>query len=144
MNTSPFTTAPALITSPCNVSNLMMKNPSRIFRGLKRGQSECEFCGHVGVHEVKCHDKKRKTNVPLNKRLDKNNRLKKFQHENYARKMKKNEEVDTKGYQRYIEEHFVFGQNVTELLPSKIANALLKRDANKFYNLQFPGNLKRI
>ena len=122
----------------------MMKNPSRIFKGLKRGQSECEFSGHVGVHELKCYDKKRKTNVPLNKRLDKNNRLKKFQHENYARKTKKNEEVDTKGYKRYIEEHFVFGQNVSELVPSKIANALLKRDAKKFYNLQFPGNLKRI
>ena len=82
--------------------------------------------------------------MPLNERLDKNNRLKKFQHENYARKRKQKGEVDTKGYQRYIEEHFVFGQNVTELVPSKIANALLKRDANKFYSLQFPGNLKRI
>ena len=107
-------------------------------------QPECEFCDHVGIHELKCYEEKRKTNVPLDKRLDKNNRLKKFQHENYARKRKQKGEVDTKGYQRYIEEHFVFGQNVTELVPSKIANALLKRDANKFYNLQYPGNLKRI
>ena len=82
--------------------------------------------------------------MPLNKRLDKNNRLKKFQHEAYARKRTKKGKVDTKGYQRYIEEHFVFGQNVTKSLPSEIADALLKRDANKFYNLQFPGNFKRV
>ena len=105
-------------------------------------QSGCEFCGHVGIHELKCNDEKRKTNVPLSKRLDKNNRLKNFQHESYARKRTKKGKVDAKGNQRYIKEHFVFGQNVTEELPSKIANALLKRDANKFYNLQFPGNLK--
>ena len=34
-------------------------------------QSGCEFCGHVGIHELKCYDEKRKTNIPLNKRLDK-------------------------------------------------------------------------
>ena len=106
-------------------------------------QSDCEFCGHVGIHELKCHDDKRKTKDPLDKRLDKNKGLKKFQHESYARKRKTKGEVDSKGYQRYTTEHFVFGQNVTEELPSKIANALLKRDANKFYNLQFPGNLKK-
>ena len=107
-------------------------------------QSGCEFCGHVGIHELKCYDDKRKTNLSLDKRLDKNNRLKNFQHESYARKRIKKGKVDSKGYQRYITEHFVFGQNVSEELPSKIANALLKRDANKFYNLQFPGNLKII
>ena len=32
-------TKPAVITSPCNVSNLLIKNPSRIFKGLKRGHS---------------------------------------------------------------------------------------------------------
>ena len=106
-------------------------------------QSDCEFCGHVGIHELKCHDVKRKTKDPLDKRLDKNKGLKKFQHD-YARKRKTKGEVDSKGYQRYITEHFVMGQNVTESLPSKIANLLLERDANKFYNLQFPGNLKRI
>merc|ERR1712086_980549 len=26
-------------------------------------QSDCEFCGHVGIHELKCDDEKRKTNV---------------------------------------------------------------------------------
>ena len=107
-------------------------------------QSECEFCGHVGIHEVKCYDDKRKTNLSLNKRLDKNNRLKNFQHEHYARKRTKKGTIDTKGFQRYIKEHFVFGQNVTKSLPSEIADALLKRDANKFYNLQFPGNLKVV
>ena len=106
-------------------------------------QSGCEFCEHVGIHELKCDNEKRKTNVPLDKRLDNNKQLKKFQHQSYARKRKKKGKV-VKGYQKDITEHFVFGQNVTELVPSKIANALLKRDANKFYNLQFPGNLKRI
>ena len=114
----------------------MMKNPTRIFSGLKLGQSGCEFCGHVGIHELKCHDDKRKTDLSLDKRLDKNKGLKKIQHEHYARKSKKKGIVDDKGHQRYITEHFVFGQNVTEELPSKIANTLLKRDANKFYNLQ--------
>jgi len=36
---APKPTKPALITSPCYVSNLMIKNPSRIFRGLKRDLS---------------------------------------------------------------------------------------------------------
>ena len=49
-------------------------------------QSGCEFCEHVGIHELKCDNEKRKTNVPLDKRLDKNKGLKKFQHESYARK----------------------------------------------------------
>ena len=91
---------------------------------------------------MKCYDDKRKTNLSLNKRLDKNNRLKNFQHEHYARKRTKKGKTDAKGFQRDVKEHFVFGQNVTKLLPSEIADALLKRDANKFYNLQFPGNLK--
>ena len=99
-------------------------------------QSGCEFCGHVGIHELKCSDKKRKTNVPLNKRLDKNSRLKNFQHESYAKKRTKKGKTDNKGFQRDVKEHFVFGQNVTKYLPSEIADTLLKRDANKFYNLQ--------
>ena len=107
-------------------------------------QSGCEFCGHVGIHELKCYDDKRKTNLSLDKRLDKNNRLKNFQHEHYARKRTKKGKIDAKGYQRDVKEHFVFGQNVTKSLPSEIAGALLKRDANRFYNLQFPGNLKRV
>ena len=107
-------------------------------------QSDCEFCGHVGIHEVKCYDEKRKTKVPLNKRLDKNSRLKNFQHEHYARKRTKKGKIDAKGFQRDVKEHFVFGQNVTKLLPSEIAVALLKRDANKYYNLQFPGNSKYL
>merc|ERR1712129_286983 len=45
-------------------------------------QSGCEFCEHVGIHELKCNNEKRKTNVPLDKRLDKNKGLKKFQHDN--------------------------------------------------------------
>ena len=105
-------------------------------------QSGCEFCGHVGIHELKCYDDKRKTNLPLDKRLDKNSRLKNFQHEAYAKKRTKKGNTDSKGFQRDVKEHFVFGQNVTKSLPSEIADALLKRDANKFYNLQFPGNLK--
>ena len=107
-------------------------------------RSGCEFCGHVGIHELKCYDEKRKTNLSLDKRLDKNNRLKNFQHEHYARKRTKKGKIDAKGYQRDVKEHFVFGQNVTKSLPSEIAGALLKRDANKFYNLQFPGNLKTV
>ena len=107
-------------------------------------QPGCEFCGHVGIHELKCYDEKRKTNLSLDKRLDKNNRLKNFQHEHYARKRTKKGKIDAKGYQRDVKEHFVFGQNVTKSLPSEIAGALLKRDANKFYNLQFPGNLKTV
>ena len=107
-------------------------------------KSGCEFCGHVGLHELKCYDEKRKTNLSLDKRLDKNNRLKNFQYEHYARKRTKKGKIYTKGFQRDVKEHFVFGQNVSELLPSKIANVLLKRDANKFYNLQFPGNLKIV
>ena len=99
-------------------------------------QSGCEFCGHVGIHELKCYDEKRKTNIPLNKRLDKNNRLKNFQHESYAKKRTKKGKTDNKGFQRDVKEHFVFGQNVTKYLPSEIADTLLKRDANKFYNLQ--------
>ena len=87
-------------------------------------QSDCEFCGHVGIHEVKCYDDKRKTNLSLNKRLDKNNRLKNFQHEHYARKRTKKGKTDAKGYQRDVKEHFVFGQNVTKSLPSEIADAL--------------------
>ena len=126
--------------------NLMMKNPTRIFRDfrLKLGQSGCEFCGHVGIHELKCYNEKRKTNVSLNKRLDKNNRLKNFQHEHYARKRTKKGKIDAKGFPRDVKEHFVFGQNVTKSLPSEIADALFKRDANKYYNLQFPGNLTKI
>ena len=57
--------------------------------------------------------------------------------------MTKKGNTDVKGFQRDVKEYFVFGQNVTKLLPSEIADALLKRDANKFYNLQFLGNLKR-
>ena len=107
-------------------------------------QSGCEFCGHVGLHELKCYDEKRKTNVPLNKRLDKNNRLKNFQHESYAKKRTKKGKTDNKGFQRDVKEHFVFGQNVTKSVPSEIADALFKRDANKYYNLQFPGNLTKV
>ena len=107
-------------------------------------QSGCEFCGHVGIHELKCYDEKRKTNVPLNKRLDKNSRLKNFQHESYTKKRTKAGKTDSKGFQRDVKEHFVFGQNVTKMLPSEIADTLLKRDANKFYNLQFSGNLKSM
>ena len=105
-------------------------------------QSECEFCGHVGIHELQPNDEKRKTKLPLNKRLDKNSRLKNFQHEHYARKRTTKGKIDAKGYQRDVKEHFVFGQNVTKSKPSEIADALFKRDANKYYNLQFPGNLK--
>ena len=105
-------------------------------------QSDCEFCAHVGIHEVKCYDEKKKSKLPLNKRLDKNSRLKNFQHEHYARKRTKKGKIDAKGFQRDVKEHFVFGQNVTKSLPSEIADALLKRDANKFYNLQFPGHLR--
>ena len=105
-------------------------------------QSDCEFCGHVGIHEVKCYDEKRKTKVPLNTRLDKNSQLKTFQHKHYARKRTKKGKIDAKGFPRDVKEHFVFGQNVTKSLPSQIADALLKRDANKFYNLEFPGNLR--
>ena len=104
----------------------------------------CEFCGHVGIHEVKCYDEKKKTKLPLNKRLDKNSRLKNFQHEHYARKRTTKGKIDAKGYQRDVKEHFVFGQNVTKSLPSEIADALFKRDANKYYNLQFPGNLTKV
>ena len=98
--------------------------------------SGCEFCCHVGIHELICKDDKRKTNLSLDKRLDKNNRLKNFQHEHYARKRTKKGKIDAKGFQRDVKEHFVFGQNVTKFLPSEIADTLLKRDANKFYNLQ--------
>ena len=107
-------------------------------------QSDCEFCGHVGIHEVKCYDEKKKTKLPLNKRLDKNSRLKNFQHEHYARKRTTKGKIDAKGYQRDVKEHFVFGQNVTKSLPSEIADALFKRDANKFYNLHIPGNLMNV
>ena len=93
---------------------------------------------------MKCYDEKKKTKLPLNKRLDKNSRLKNFQHEHYARKRTTKGKIDAKGYQRDVKEHFVFGQNVTKMLPSEIADTLLKRDANKFYNLQFPGNLKSM
>ena len=99
-------------------------------------QSGCEFCGHVGIHELKCYDVKRKTNVSLDKRLNKNSRLKNFQHESYTTKRTKKGKIDNKGFQRDVKEHFVFGQNVTKHLPSEIADTLLKRDANKFYNLQ--------
>ena len=26
-------------------------------------QSDCEFCGHVGIHEVKCYDEKKKNKI---------------------------------------------------------------------------------
>ena len=107
-------------------------------------QSDCEFCGHVGIHEVKCYDEKKKSKLPLNKRLDKNSRLKSFQHEHYARKRTTKGKIDAKGYQRDVKEHFVFGQNVTKSKPSEIADALFKRDANKYYNLQFPGNFTKV
>jgi hypothetical protein len=107
-------------------------------------QSECEFCGHVGIHELQPNDEKRKTKLPLNKRLDKNSRLKNFQHEHYARKRTKKGKIDAKGYQRDVKEYFVFGQNVTKSLPSEIADALFKRDANKYYNLHIPGNLMNV
>ena len=107
-------------------------------------QSDCEFCGHVGIHEVKCYDEKKKTKLPLNKRLDKNSRLKNFQHEHYARKRTTKGKIDAKGYQRDVKEHFVFGQNVTKSKPSEIADALFKRDANKYYKLQFPGNFTKV
>ena len=116
-------------------------NPSKAPENIEL-QSDCEFCGHVGIHEVRCYNEKRKTKVSLNKRLNKNSRLKNFQHQHYARKRTKKGEIDAKGFQRDVKEHFVFGQNVTKLLPSEIADALLKSDANKYYNLQFPGNLQ--
>ena len=101
----------------------------------------CNFCGHVGMHELKCTDKKRKTKKLLNERLDKNIRLKNFQQEFYANKKKKKGKPDAKGFTREVKEHYVFGQNVTEMTPSKIANALFQRDADKYYNLQFEGEI---
>ena len=94
----------------------------------------------IGLHELKCFDKKRKTNQPLNKRLDKNVRLKNFQQKEYAKKRFKKGKSDAKGYVKDVKEHYVFGQNVSKSIPSEIADALLKRDAEKFYNLQFPGS----
>ena len=44
----PYTTVPALKTLPFNASNLMMKNPSRIFRGLKRGNSVAKGLTNIG------------------------------------------------------------------------------------------------
>ena len=88
---------------------------------------------------MKCYDEKRKTKLPLNKRLDKNNGLKNFQHDAYALRRNRKGNIDNKGYQRYIKEHFVFGQNVTKMLSSEIADAVFQRDAEKFYKLQFPG-----
>ena len=93
---------------------------------------------------MKCYDEKKKSKLPLNKRLDKNSRLKNFQHEHYARKRTKKGKIDAKGFQRDVKEHFVFGQNVTKSKPSEIADALFKRDANKYYKLQFAGNLTKV
>ena len=100
---------------------------------------DCELCGVVGIHDVSAVDEKRKTKKNLDSRLDKNVPLKNFQHKYYARKSVKEVIKDKKGHDREINQHFVFGQNVSEMKPSKIANALLKRDAEKFYNLQFQG-----
>ena len=103
-------------------------------------QQDCDLCGHVGVHEMKLVNEKTKTKKNLEKRLDNNPRLKNFQHEHYARKrLGKKCKPDSKGYAKEMKEHFVFGQNVTEMKPSKIADALFKRDAEKYYNLQFTG-----
>jgi len=82
-------------------------------------------------------DEKRKTKKLLNKRLDQNVRLKNFQQQEYAKKRFKKGKPDGKGHIKDVKEHFVFGQNVSKSKPSEIADALLKRDAEKFYNLQF-------
>ena len=97
---------------------------------------DCELCGEVGIHDLSVVDEKQRTEKKLDARLDKNVPLKNFQHKYYARKSVKEVIKDKKGYDREINQHFVFGQNVSEMKPSKIANALLKRDAEKFYNLQ--------
>ena len=88
---------------------------------------------------MKCLDEKRRTDKSLSKRLDKNIRLKNFQNEHYTQKKFKKGKPNPKGYTKDVKEHFVFGQNVSKSKPSDIADALLKRDAEKFYNLQFPG-----
>ena len=98
---------------------------------------DCDFCGEVGIHDFSVDDEKRRTKKKLDARLDKNVPLKNFQHKYYARKSVKEVIKDKKGYDREVIQHFVFGQNVSEMKPSKIANALLKRDAKKFYDLQF-------
>ena len=106
----------------------------------KKPKHECDLCGQVGIHELQCLDPKRNPKgKKLDSRLDKNVKLKNFQHQYYARKRTKKGKPNAKGYTRDIKEHFVFGQNVTEMLPSKIAEALFKRDAEKYYDLQFTG-----
>ena len=75
----------------------------------------------------------------MDKRLDKNDRLKNFQQQEYAKKRFKKGKPDAKGYTKDVKEHYVFGQNVSKSKPSEIARALLKRDAEKFYQLQYPG-----
>ena len=102
-------------------------------------ECKCGLCNDIGLHELKCLDEKRKTNKSLDKRLDKNSRLKNFQQQEYAKKQFKTGKPDAKGYIRDIKEHFVFGQNVSKSMPSEIADALMKRDAEKFYNLKYPG-----
>ena len=112
--------------------------------GKIESELDCDFCGDVGIHELRCPDKTIKTNKLLDKRLDKNARLKNFQQECYARKKMIKGKPNAKGYTRDTKEHFVFGQNVTEMMPSKIANALFKRDAEKYHNLQFEGKMNDI
>ena len=102
-------------------------------------QCKCGLSNDIGLHELKCFDETRKTNQPLDKRLNKNVRLKNFQQQEYAKKRFKEGKPDAKGYTKDVKEHYVFGQNVSKSKPSEIADALLKRDAEKFYNLQFPG-----
>ena len=75
----------------------------------------------------------------MGKRLNKNVRLKNFQQQEYAKKRFKEGKADAKGYTRDVKEHYVFGQNVSKSKPSEIADALFKRDAEKFYKLQYPG-----
>ena len=90
---------------------------------------DCDLCGEVGIHDFSVDDEKRRTKKKLDARLDKNVPLKNFQHKYYARKSVKEVIKDKKGYDREVIQHFVFGQNVSEMKPSKIANTLLKRDA---------------
>ena len=106
---------------------------------METPKPDCDLCGEVGIHDVTVVDEKRMTKKKLDLRLDKNVLLKNFQHKHYARKSVKEVIKDKKEHEREINDHFVFGQNVSEMKPSKIANALLKRDAEKFYNLQFQG-----
>ena len=97
-------------------------------------KENCTLCGHVGIYTLKDIEVFSKNDIPLDKRLDKNPRVKRLQMQHYGN-LRQRKEVTKKGFSKTVKEYYVMGQNVTTMSAVESADALLDRDANKFKNL---------